>query len=138
MNKYSTIIKHCFYAKLLFFATIIQLTFLHKYFPAFPKYVLLHHHRSDWRRGSVWLVSMWKQKQWQILWKGRNVTLFRCRALTRCCAPCGPIWLEETYSVVSVYAKKTEWEIRRKSTDVTLFCCRALAKCCAPSSPIQL
>jgi hypothetical protein len=92
-----------------------------------------------WLKERFSLVSVCiKKKQWQILWKRRNVTLFRCRALRRCCAPCGPIWLEEMSSVVSVYVKKTAWEIRRKATEVTLFCCRALARCCAPSSPIQL
>ncbi len=60
-----------------------------------------------WLKERFSLVSVCiKKKQWQILWKRRNVTLFRCRALRRCCAPCGPIWLEETSSVVSAYMEK--------------------------------
>jgi hypothetical protein len=64
--------------------------------------------------------------------------LFCCRAVARCCAPCGPIWLRPRVSVVSFYVKRKKWEIRWKGRDVTLFCFRAVARCCAPRRPIWL
>jgi hypothetical protein len=38
--------------------------------------------------------------------KGRDITLFSCRAFARCSAPCGPIIFLERFSVVSVYVKE--------------------------------
>jgi len=32
-----------------------------------------------------------------------DVTLFCCRAVARCCAPCGPMSLQLRFSVVSAY-----------------------------------
>jgi hypothetical protein len=81
---------------------------------------------------------MWNEKEWEIRWKGRNVTLFSWRAVARCCAPSSPIWLKPRLSVVSVYVKRKQWKIRRRGRNVTLFCCRAVARCCAPLAPIWL
>jgi hypothetical protein len=76
------------------------------------------------------------KKKWEMGWKSRDITLFCCKALARCCAPCGPIWLPVSLSVVSLYVKQKEWEIGWKGRDVTLFCSRAVARYCAPSSPM--
>jgi hypothetical protein len=92
-----------------------------------------------WFRSSFSVVSVYvKQKEWDILWKGRGVTLFCCRAVARYCAPSSPIQLLSRLRVVSVYVKQNGWEILWKGRGVTLFCCRALVRCCAPSSPIWL
>jgi hypothetical protein len=63
--------------------------------------------RYHWSQGSVRWVSTWK-KEWEIGWTGTDVTLFFCRAVARCWAPCGPISLFSRSSVVSVYAKQKE------------------------------
>jgi hypothetical protein len=78
-----------------------------------------------------------KRKKWEIGSKGRDVTLFCCRPVARCCAPSSPISLDSRLSVVSVYVKEKKWEIAWKTKHVTLFCCKALPRCSAPSSPIS-
>jgi hypothetical protein len=79
-----------------------------------------------------------KPKEWEIRWKGRDVTMFCWRAEARCCAPSSSIWFQSRFSVMSVYVKQKEWEMGWKGRDVTLFCWRAVARCCAPSSSIWL
>jgi hypothetical protein len=101
------------------------------------QYVVLLVDRSDCQAAAVWWVSM-KQREWKMKQKGRDVTLFCLRALSRCCAPSSPIWFQPRFSVVSVYVKQKAWEIGWKGRDVTLFCWRTVARCCAPSSPIWL
>jgi hypothetical protein len=89
-----------------------------------------------WRSSVV--IDYVKQKEWEIGWKGRDVTLFCWRAVARCCAPKSLISLYSRLSVVSVYVKQKEWEIRWKDRDATLFCWRAVARYSAPLSPIWL
>jgi hypothetical protein len=52
----------------------------------------------------VWWVSMWNN-EWMKGCEDDDDTLFCCRALAICCAPCSPIALEPMFSVVSVYVK---------------------------------
>ncbi len=129
--------QHCFYAQQFVFVNILHLIIVSLCFPAFPEYVDLSHHRCYCRRGRVWWVSMWN-KNWEILWKGRDVTLFCWRAVARCCACSSPISSPWRVIVVSVYVKQKKWEILWKVRDVRLFCWRAVARFCAPCGPIWL
>jgi len=73
----------------------------------------------------VWWVSVEIVSEWLNRKKSGtgHVTLFCCRALARCSAPCGPISFPSRYSVVSV-CENSEWmiELRRRLALVMLLC----------------
>jgi hypothetical protein len=110
-------------------------------FPLFSSISRIRRYMSSpiWLRSTFSVVIVYvEQKEWEIGWKGRDVTLFCCRAAARCCAPSSTIWLWSRFSVVSVCVKQKEWEIGWKGRNITLFSCRAVAKCWAPCGPIWL
>ena len=64
-------------------------------------------------------------------------TLFICRALAMCDAPCQPIWLPDRLSLMSVwYVDCVKVCIAQACVYFIFF--RALAMCCAPCEPISL
>jgi hypothetical protein len=81
-------------------------------FWVFRRYAAAHRHGLHWNRGSLWWVSVEIVSEW---WNKKksgagHVTLFCCRALTRCCAPWSQIWFPARWSVMSV-CENSEWMI---------------------------